>query len=114
MIGHLALMSFRVRKRTQQPFFFTCEKNEANRAARLESRLHDGLSSAKSGGRPATIISRAGWEIPGIEMATEDDDLPRILRATNFADHVGGRNGPVADAILHVDFQAHRFAAIDV
>ena len=47
-------------------------------------------------------------------MAADHNDLLRILRATNFADHVGGRNGPVANAILHVDFQPYRLAAIDV
>src|SRR6202040_4461033 len=47
-------------------------------------------------------------------MAADDNDLFRILRAANFADHVSGWNRAVGDAILHVDLEPHRFPAINV
>src|SRR6202011_3261676 len=73
-----------------------------------------GFGSAERGRGSAAVVRGAGCEIPRVEMAADDNDLFRILRAANFADHVSGWNRAVGDAILHVDLEPHRFPAINV
>src|SRR5579875_4195217 len=46
-------------------------------------------------------------------MAADDDDLIWIFCADDFADHVGGADGAIREAILHVDVHAHGFAAVE-
>src|ERR1700732_2356067 len=47
-------------------------------------------------------------------MSSDYDDLLRMFRAANIADHVGRFDVPIGHAILHVNFQTHGFAVVDV
>ena len=113
VIGHVGFMSFYVGERAEKAFFFASEKDEANGAERFEAGADDGFGCAESGGDADTVVGGTFGEIPGIEMAADDDDLFRMLGAGNFADDVGGVGWPVGELVLHVDVEANGFAVGD-
>ena len=113
VIGHVGFVSFYVGERTEKAFFFASEKDEANGAERFEAGADDGFGGAESGGDANAVVGGTFGEIPGIEMAADDDDLFGMLGAGNFADNVGGVGWPVGDFVLDVDVEADGFAVGD-
>ena len=113
VIRHVGFVSFYVGKRAKKPFLFASEEDEANGAERLEAGADNGFGGAKSGGDANAVVGGTFGEIPGIEMAADDDDLFGMLGAGNFADDVGGVDGAVGDFVLDVDVEADGFAVSD-
>ena len=99
VIEHVGFVSFHVGERAEKAFFFSGEEDETNGAARLEAGADNRFSGAESGGDANAVVGGTFGEIPGIEMAADDDDLFRMLGAGNFADDVGGVNGTVCDLV---------------
>lgn len=113
MIFHVGFVSFHVGERAEKAFLFSREEDEANGAARPEAGTNDGFGGAESGGDANAVIGGTFGEIPGIEMAADDDDLFRMPGTGNFADDVGGVNWTVGDFVLNVDVEADRLATGD-
>lgn len=113
VIGHVGFVRFYVGERAEKALFFSGEEDEANGAERLEAGADNGFGGAESGGDANTIVGGTFGEIPGVEMAADDDDLFGMLGAGNFADDVGGVGRRVGDFILNIDVEADSFAVSD-
>src|ERR1700730_6672885 len=79
MIGHLVFVQLSVSDGAEQSFFFAGEENETDGAARLETGLQNGFRSAECSRGAHAIVGGAGGEIPGIEVASDDDNLFRVF-----------------------------------
>src|SRR5215472_1951583 len=108
MVLHFRLMLLHVSKRPVEPFFFSGEKDKANRAPRALARAHDGLCGSKRRRGSRTVVGGSFAEIPGIEMSTDYENFFRMLAPANFPDHVGCIHRAVGKRILHVEADARR------
>ena len=67
------------------------EQDDTDRAARTLRQAGDQPGGAEDDGNAGTIIGRAGTEIPGIEMPTNENDLIGTLSTLDLADYVPRR-----------------------
>jgi hypothetical protein len=71
-----------------QSVLFVGEQHDANRAPWSQLQRLQQPPDLPRRDRPSAIVSRAGANVPGIEVAADDDDLVRPLAPAHFRDDV--------------------------
>jgi hypothetical protein len=64
------------------------EEDAANGSLRRQAHLFQQPHRLHHHGHAGTVIDRAGAEVPGVEVAADEDDLVRPFAAADLRDHV--------------------------
>ena len=86
-------------------------QHDADRPARPQIQLLHQAQRLPRHHAAAAIVGRSGADVPGVEVAADDDDFVRQLAAAELADHVG-RVGVGQEVRLHRRASGARRAAI--
>ena len=88
VVGNLRSVRLRIRLAAAATVFFVHPGDHAQRAARANMQSLQNLSSRHRDDHTRAIVNRAAPQVPGIEMAGDDDDLLRMLAPLQIGDYV--------------------------
>src|SRR5882724_1503686 len=109
MVGDIGFVFGEIGLVAAAAVFFVHPGNYPQSALGTQAELFAKIGGLHGDGYTRGVINRAGAEIPGIEMAGDDDDLLGMLAAFEVGDHV------VADGVgkhLRSENELHGYAAL--
>src|SRR5690348_4022107 len=88
MVANLVADPIAIGVAARAAVFFVGPEDDAQGAPGTEPKLVDQVRGFQRGDDAGAIVLRAGADIPGIDVAADDDNFFRLLAADDFADDV--------------------------
>ena len=111
VVGELRPVALEVGASAGEAVLFVGEEHDAHRAARPQVELLHQPQRFPRHDAAAAVVCRAGADVPGIEVAADDDDFVGPLAAADLADDVR-RVGIGQELGLHLQADADLRAAV--